>query len=55
MHSRAVTAKKCTKKRDRREEVLFLRRACGILGDPGADSGGERKSKQAEKYGIKEK
>ena len=26
-----------------------------ILGDPGADSGGERKSKQAEKYGTKEK
>ena len=25
-----------------------------ILGDPGADSGGERKSKQAEKYGTKE-
>ena len=27
----------------------------GILGDPGADSGGEGKSKQAEKYGTKEK
>ena len=26
-----------------------------ILGDPGADSGGEGKSKQAEKYGTKEK
>ena len=25
-----------------------------ILGDPGADSGGEGKSKQAEKYGTKE-
>ena len=24
-----------------------------ILGDPGADSGGEGKSKQAEKYGMK--
>ena len=28
---------------------------CGILGDPGADSGCEGKSKQAEKYGTKEK
>ena len=28
---------------------------CVILGDPGADSGGEGKSKQAEKYGTKEK
>ena len=27
---------------------------CVILGDPGADSGGEGKSKQAEKYGTKE-
>ena len=27
----------------------------GILGDPGADSGGEGKSKQAGKYGTKEK
>ena len=26
-----------------------------ILGDPGADSGGERKSKQAEKYGTKKR
>ena len=26
-----------------------------ILGDPGADSGGEGKSKQAGKYGTKEK
>ena len=26
-----------------------------ILGDPGADSGGEGKSKQGEKYGTKEK
>ena len=26
-----------------------------ILGDPGADSGSEGKSKQAEKYGTKEK
>ena len=26
-----------------------------ILGDPGADSGGEGKSKRAEKYGTKEK
>ena len=26
-----------------------------ILGDPGADSGDEGKSKQAEKYGTKEK
>ena len=26
-----------------------------ILGDPGVDSGGEGKSKQAEKYGKKEK
>ena len=26
-----------------------------ILGNPGADSGGEGKSKQAEKYGTKEK
>jgi len=26
-----------------------------ILGDPGADSGGEGKSKWAEKYGTKEK
>ena len=26
-----------------------------ILGDPGADSGGEGKSKRAEKYGSKEK
>ena len=26
-----------------------------ILGNPEADSGGERKSKQAEKYGTKEK
>ena len=25
----------------------------GILGDPGADSGGEGKSKRAEKYGTK--
>ena len=24
-----------------------------ILGDPGADSGGERKSKRAGKYGVK--
>ena len=29
--------------------------ALSILGDPGADSGGEGKSKQAEKYGTKEK
>ena len=28
---------------------------CVILGDPGADSGGEGKSKQAGKYGTKEK
>ena len=28
---------------------------CSILGDPGADSGGEGKSKEAEKYGPKEK
>ena len=28
---------------------------CFILGDPGADSGGEGKSKRAEKYGTKEK
>ena len=27
----------------------------GILGDPGADSGGEGKSKRAGKYGTKEK
>ena len=27
-----------------------LARAVGILGDPGADKGGEGKSKQAEKY-----
>ena len=26
-----------------------------ILGDPGADSGGEGKSKRAEKHGTKEK
>ena len=26
-----------------------------ILGNPGADSGGEGKSKRAEKYGTKEK
>ena len=26
-----------------------------ILGDPGVDSGGEGKSKRAEKYGAKEK
>ena len=26
-----------------------------ILGDPAADSGGEGKSKQGEKYGTKEK
>ena len=26
---------------------------CVILGDPGADSGGEGKSKRAEKYGTK--
>ena len=32
---------------------LFYR--INILGDPGADSGGEGKSKQAEKYGTKEK
>ena len=31
-------------------DILF-----DILGDPGADSGGEGKSKQAEKYGTKEK
>ena len=30
-------------------------RAYRILGDPGADSGGEGKSKQAGKYGTKEK
>ena len=29
--------------------------ADSILGDPGADSEGEGKSKQAEKYGTKEK
>ena len=29
--------------------------ASGILGDPGAESGGEGKSKQAGKYGAKEK
>ena len=29
--------------------------ALSILGDPGADSGGEGKSKQAGKYGTKEK
>ena len=28
---------------------------CNILGDPGADSGGEGKFKQAGKYGTKEK
>ena len=28
-------------------------RPLNILGDPGADSGGKRKSKQAEKYGTK--
>ena len=27
--------------------------SCDILGDPGADSGGEGKSKRAEKYGTK--
>ena len=32
---------------------LFLKDTLIILGDPGADSGGERKSKQAEKYGTK--
>ena len=31
------------------QEVL----ASGILGDPGADSGGEGKSKQAEKYSLR--
>ena len=30
-------------------------RVVNILGDPGADSGGEGKSKQGEKYGTKEK
>ena len=36
--------------------LLFLRyiSRC-ILGDPGADSGGEGKSKLAEKYGTKKK
>ena len=35
--------------------ALVLVLASGILGDPGADSGGEGKSKQAGKYGAKEK
>ena len=32
-----------------------MRQVVAILGDPGADSGGEGKSKRAEKYGTKEK
>ena len=32
---------------------MLLGTAAGILGDPGADSGGEGKSKRAEKYGTK--
>ena len=35
--------------------IIQLSIRCPILGDPGADSGGEGKSKQAEKYGTKEK
>ena len=40
------------------DQVHFLLRESKwvtILGDPGADSGDEGKSKQAEKYGTKEK
>jgi len=33
-------------------EVTLL---ASILGDPGADSGGKRKSKRAEKYGTKKR
>ena len=33
---------------------LFQLRLLPILGDPGADSGGEGKAKWAEKYGTKE-
>ena len=36
--------------------IVSLNNLAGsILGDPGADSGGEEKSKRAEKYGTKEK
>ena len=36
------------------QKVCLLRNKClRILGDPGADSGGEGKSKRAEKYGTK--
>ena len=35
--------------------IYSLISACFILGDPGADSGGEGKSKQAGKYGTREK
>ena len=33
----------------------FITKAKSILGDPGADSGGEGKSKQAGKYGTKKR
>ena len=36
-------------------DKLVLLRDLPILGDPGADSGGEGKSKQAGKYGTREK
>ena len=34
---------------------LNFRHTLSILGDPGADSGGERKSKRAGKYGMKKR
>ena len=34
-------------------KIIFFDAAIGILGDPGIDSGGEGKSKRAEKYGMK--
>ena len=44
---------------EEKEKVNIVYTSCFyatyILGDPGADSGGEGKSKQAEKYGTKEK
>ena len=49
----------CTFRAKREPHCIFLGKKAfiitSILGDPGADSGGEGKSKRAGKYGTKEK
>ena len=51
--SNMVTERVCSKLKTCWKSVVFTNKVGNILGDPGADSGGEGESKRGGKYGTK--